>query len=63
VRKAAGATGGIEDEFAEFGIGALDHELGDGARGVILAGVAGVLEVAQQLLVDVAEQMAVPAIC
>ena len=37
----------------------LDHELGDGARRVELAGVAGALQVAEDLLVDVAEQVAV----
>ena len=57
--EAAGAAGGIEDDFAEPRVGALDHELGDGARGVIFARVAGALEVAQDLLVDVAEQVAV----
>ena len=57
--EAAGAAGGVEDEFAQARVGALDHELGDGARGVVLARVAGALEVAQDLLVDVAEQVAV----
>ena len=57
--KAAGAAGGVEDVFAQLRVDALDHELGDGARGVVLAGVAGALEVAQDLLVDVAEQVAV----
>ena len=37
----------------------LDDELGDGARGVELAGVAGGLEVLEELLVDVAEHVAV----
>ena len=57
--KAAGAAGGIEDASRRAGIDLLDHELGDGARGVIFAGIAGALEVAQELLVDVAEQVAV----
>ena len=57
--EAAGAAGGVEDDLAEARVGALDHELGDGARGVVFAGVAGALEVAQELLVDVAEQVAV----
>ena len=35
------------------------HELGDRARGVVLAGIAGILQVAQDLLVEVAEQVAV----
>ena len=43
----------------KLGVDHVDHELGDGARGVVLAGVAGVLQVAQDLLVEVAEQVAV----
>ena len=61
--KPAGAAGGVEDEFAEARIGHFDHELGDGARGVILARVASALEVTQYLLVDVAEQVAVLRSC
>ena len=57
--KAAGAAGGVEDGFAEAGIHLLDDELGDGARRVELAGVAGGLEILEQLLVDVAEHVAV----
>ena len=41
------------------GVDRIDHELGDRARRVVLAGVAGVLQVAQDLLVEVAEQVAV----
>ena len=41
------------------GIDLLDDELGDGAGGVELARVAGGLEVFEDLLVDVAEQVAV----
>jgi hypothetical protein len=37
----------------------VDDELGDGARGVELAGVAGGLEVLEDLFVDVAEHVAV----
>ena len=58
-QEAAGAAGGVKDDFAQARVGALDHELGDGARGVVLTGVARALEVAQDLLVDVAEQVAV----
>ena len=41
------------------GIDLLDDELGDGARGVEFAGVARGLEVLEELLVDVAEHVAV----
>ena len=45
--------------LAEARVDLLDDELGDGARRVELAGVAGGLEVLEQLLVDVAEHVAV----
>ena len=45
--------------LAEARVDLLDHELGDGARRVELAGVAGGLQVVEQLLVDVAEHVAV----
>ncbi len=57
--EAAGATGGIENRFAETGIHLLDDELGDGARGVELAGIARGLKILEELLVDVAEHVAV----
>ena len=57
--EAAGAAGGVEDGFAEARIDLLDDELGDGARRVELAGVAGGLKVLEKLLVDVAEHVAV----
>ena len=57
--EAAGAAGGVEDRLAQLGVDRIDHELGDGARRVVLAGIAGALQVAQDLLVDVAEQVAV----
>ena len=56
--KAAGAAGGVEQDFAGLGVDAVDHEGGDGARGVVLAGVAGALQVVEDLLVDVAEVLA-----
>ena len=56
--EAAGAAGRVEQDFAGFGVGHLDHEGGDGARGVVLAGVAGRLQVVEDLLVDVAEVLA-----
>ena len=57
--EAAGAAGGVEDFLAQSGVDRVDHEAGDRARRVVLAGVAGVLQVAQDLLVEVAEQVAV----
>ena len=57
--EAAGAAGGVEDFLAQFGVDRVDHELGDRAWRVVFAGVAGVLQVAQDLLVEVAEQVAV----
>ena len=55
--KAAGAAGGVEYGFAlvQAGIDHLHHELGDGARGVELAGVAGAAQVVEDLLIDVAQ--------
>ena len=57
--EAAGAAGRVEDRLAELGVDHVDHELGDGARRVELAGVAGALQVLEDLLVDVAEEVAV----
>ncbi|MDT4819838.1 hypothetical protein FQZ97_529650 [compost metagenome] len=56
--EAARAAGRVHDLFIQLGIDHAHHELGDRARGVELAGVAGVLQVAQQLLVEIAELMA-----
>ena len=56
--KAAGAAGGVEEDFARVGVDAVDHEGRDGARRVVLAGVAGALQVVEDLLVDVAEVLA-----
>jgi hypothetical protein len=57
--EAAGAAGRVDDLLAELRVDHVDHELVTGARGVELAGVAGVLQVAQDLLVEVAEEVAV----
>ena len=57
--EAAGAAGGVEDGLAQAGIDLLDDELGDGAGRVELARVAGRLEVLQELLVDIAEHVAI----
>ena len=53
--KAAGAAGGIEQDFAGLRVDAIHHEGGDGARRVVFAGIAGRLQVVEELLVDVAE--------
>ena len=58
-KKAAGAAGRVEHAFAEAGIDLLDDELGDGARGIKLAGVARRLQVFEELFVNVAEHVAV----
>ena len=57
-KKAAGAAGGIEQDFAGMRVDAVRHEGGDGAGRVILARVAGRLQVVENLLVDVAEVLA-----
>ena len=56
--KAARAAGGIEQDFAGMRVNAVDHEGGDGARRVVLARIAGRLQVVENLLVDVAEMLA-----
>ena len=56
--KAAGAAGGVEEDLAGLGVDAVGHEGGDGAGGVVLARVAGALQVVEDLLVDVAEVLA-----
>ena len=56
--EAAGAAGGVEEDLAGLRVDAVGHEGGDGAGGVVLAGVPGALEVVQDLLVDVAEVLA-----
>ena len=56
--EAAGAAGGIEQDLAGLRVDAVDHERGDGARRVVFAGVAGALQVVEDLLVDVAEVLA-----
>jgi hypothetical protein len=56
--EAAGAAGRVEHDLAEARVHHVDGELRDGAGRVVLARVAGALEVAQDLLVDVAEEVA-----
>ena len=42
-QKAAGAAGRVEQDFARLGVDAVDDELGDGARRVEFAGIAGAI--------------------
>ena len=56
--EAAGAAGGVEEDLAGLRVDAVHHEGGDGARRVVLARVAGALQVVEDLLVDVAEVLA-----
>ncbi|MNL22760.1 hypothetical protein D3C87_1441200 [compost metagenome] len=56
--KASGAAGRVHDLFVQFRIDHAHHKFGDRPWGVELASVAGVLQVAQQLLVEIAELMA-----
>ena len=57
--EATGATGRVEQGFSQLGVEHFDHELGDRAGRVELAGIAGALQVFQDLFVEVAEQVAV----
>ncbi len=54
-QKAAGAAGRVEQRLAELGVDLVDHELCDGAWRVELAGIAGILQIREQLLVHLAE--------
>ena len=55
----AGAAGRVEQGLAEARIDLIDDELGDRTRGVELARIAGRLEVLEELLVNVAEHVAI----
>jgi hypothetical protein len=56
--EAAGTEGGIEQGFRRASGLCGPHEGGDGARGVIFARIAGRLQIGEDLLVDVAEMLA-----
>ena len=60
--KAARATGRIEHRFAKLGGNGLDDEVGDRTGRVVLARRAGILELAEELLVDVVHGMAIGAL-
>ena len=54
----AGAAGRVEQGLSRLGVDAVGHEGGDGSWGVVLAGVAGGLQVVEDLFVDVAKVLA-----
>ena len=56
--ESAGAAGGVQEDLAGMRVDAVRHEGGDGARRVVLARIAGALQVVEDLLVDVAEVLA-----
>ena len=56
--EAAGAAGGVQENLAGMGVNAIDHEGGDGAGRVVFARIAGALQVVEDLLVNVAEVLA-----
>lgn len=60
--EAAGAHGSVEQQFAGLGIHPLHHEAGYTSGRVVLTGVAGTLEIVEQLFVDVAEVFALAEI-
>ena len=53
--ESARAAGRVEQNLAWPGVDALRHERGHGARRVVLARVAGALQIVEDLFVDVAE--------
>ena len=53
------AAGGIKNRFTKLRINTVDDELGNGARGVELAGIACTLKVFEDLFVDAPEGVAV----
>jgi hypothetical protein len=57
-QEAAGAGGRVQHLFAQLGVDHVHHELGDGARGVELARVAGALQVFEDFFVQVVELVA-----
>jgi hypothetical protein len=58
VRKPPVPQAGSKRVSPGAGVGHLDHECGDGAGRVVLARIAGRLQVVEDLLVDVAEVLA-----
>ena len=58
VRKPPAPKAGSSKDFAGLRVYAVRHEGGDGARRVIFARIAGRLQIGEDLLVDVAEMLA-----
>ncbi len=58
-QKPAGAARRVKNDFAQFWVGHFDHKLRHRSRRVIFAGISGVLQVAQNLLVNIAKKMLV----
>ena len=56
--KAAGAAGGIEKDFSGLWVDSVHHEAGNGAGRVIFAGISGALKVIENLLINIAEMLA-----
>ena len=57
-KKAARATGRVEQDFTGLGVNPIHHEGSHGAGGVILARIARALQIVEQLLVNVAKVLA-----
>ena len=58
-QEAAGAARRVQHDLAQLRVGHVHHELGHGAGRVVLARIARALQVAQDLLVEVAEEVPV----
>ena len=56
--ESARTAGGVQEDLAGMGIDAVHHEGGDGAGRVVFARIAGALQVGEDLLVDIAEVLA-----
>ena len=57
--EATGAPRGVQQQLAGLRIDAIDHEAGHASRRVVLAGIAGTLQIVEQLLVHIAKMLAV----
>ena len=54
-QKTASAAGKIQHLLAKLRINHVHHELGNGTRGIIFAGISGTLQVLQDILVNIVE--------
>ena len=57
--KAARSAGRIKNRLAQSGIENIDHELRNGTRSVVFAGIASRLQIGENLLVNVVEEVPV----